>query len=130
MPTIPDYERPIAAAIDYLATRPDVDIDRIGLLGVSMAGYYAMRAAAFVNLEGILPRVQCPVLITHGVNDEMVPVASAHRTHDEIGSADKTLRIYTPEEGGDTHINIDNWSQVVPVMADWLVERLSPSNSF
>lgn len=38
--------------------------------------------------------------------------------------ADKTLRIYTPEDGGDTHINIDNWSQVVPVMADWLRTKL------
>ena len=25
---------------------------------------------------------------------------------------------------GDTHINIDNWSQALPVMADWLAERL------
>ena len=30
----------------------------------------------------------------------------------------------TPEEGGDTHINIDNWSQVLPVMADWLRTKL------
>jgi len=54
----------------------------------------------------------------------MVPVASAERTYREIASTDKTLRIYSPEEGGDTHINIDNWSQVVPVMADWLRAKL------
>jgi dipeptidyl aminopeptidase/acylaminoacyl peptidase len=174
MPTIPDYERPVAAAIDYLTARSDIDPDRIGLLGVSMAGYYAMRAAAFeprlkavvawgamysvyddlwrcypplrrqlvwisgarneaeaqdklkaFTLEGILAGVRCPVLITHGVNDEMVPLASAQRTYAEIASADKTLRLYTPEEGGDTHINIDNWSQAIPVMADWLAERLA-----
>jgi fermentation-respiration switch protein FrsA (DUF1100 family) len=76
------------------------------------------------TLEGILHRVRIPALITHGINDEMVPVASAQRTHGELGSADKALRIYTAEDGGDTHINIDNWSQVIPVMADWLVERL------
>jgi dipeptidyl aminopeptidase/acylaminoacyl peptidase len=149
-----EYERPVAAAIDYLAARQDVDPERIGLLGVSMAGYYGMRAAAFeprlravvawgamysvyedlwvhypplrrqlvwitgsrdeaeaqaklraFTLEGILYRVRIPVLITHGVNDEMVPVSS--------------------EDGGDTHINIDNWSQVVPVMADWLGSKLA-----
>jgi dipeptidyl aminopeptidase/acylaminoacyl peptidase len=77
------------------------------------------------TLQGLLHRVRMPALITHGVNDEMVPVESARRTYAEIASADKTLRLYTPEDGGDTHINIDNWSQVVPVMADWLVERLS-----
>jgi esterase/lipase len=65
------------------------------------------------------------VLVTHGVNDEMVPVASAQRTYDEIAATDKSLRLYTPEEGGDTHINIDNWSQAVPPMADWLAERLA-----
>jgi dipeptidyl aminopeptidase/acylaminoacyl peptidase len=174
MPTIPDYERPVSAAIDYLVTRADVDPQRVGILGVSMAGYYVMRAAAFeprlkavvawgamysvlddlwrcypalrrqlvwitgakdeadaqvklkaFTLEGILGRVRCPVLVTHGVNDEMVPVASAQRTYDEIAATDKSLRLYTPEEGGDTHINIDNWSQAVPPMADWLAERLA-----
>jgi 2,6-dihydroxypseudooxynicotine hydrolase len=42
-----DFEVPLCAAIDYLATRPDVAADRIGLLGVSLGGYYASRAAAF-----------------------------------------------------------------------------------
>jgi dipeptidyl aminopeptidase/acylaminoacyl peptidase len=173
LPTLPEYERPVGAAIDYLTTRADVDAERIGLLGVSMAGYYGMRAAAFeprikavvawgamysvyedlwkhylplrrqlvwitgskdeaeaekklrrFTLEGILDRIRIPALITHGVNDEMVPVASAERTYRELASADKTLRVYTPEDGGDTHINIDNWCQVVPVMADWLRRKL------
>ncbi|WP_409186590.1 alpha/beta hydrolase family protein [Amycolatopsis sp. VS8301801F10] len=43
----PDYEVPVAAVLDHLARRPDVDIDRIGLAGVSFGGYYAPRAAAF-----------------------------------------------------------------------------------
>jgi esterase/lipase len=77
------------------------------------------------TLESILDRVRIPALITHGVNDEMVPVESARRTYREIASADKALRLYAPEDAGDTHINIDNWSQVVPVMADWLADRLN-----
>jgi len=43
----PDYEVPVAAVIDFLEKRPDVDIDRLGLAGVSFGGYYAPRAAAF-----------------------------------------------------------------------------------
>lgn len=43
----PDYEVPVAAILDVLQDRPDVDADRIGLAGVSFGGYYAPRAAAF-----------------------------------------------------------------------------------
>ena len=43
----PDYEVPVAAVLDHITQRPDVDADRIGLAGVSFGGYYAPRAAAF-----------------------------------------------------------------------------------
>ena len=42
-----DYEVPVAAVIDHLQQRDDLDGDRIGLWGVSLGGYYAPRAAAF-----------------------------------------------------------------------------------
>ncbi len=42
-----DYEAPVKAVCDWLAARPDIDADRIGLWGVSLGGYYAPRAAAF-----------------------------------------------------------------------------------
>ena len=174
LPTIPSYERPVSAAVDHLLSRGDIDGDRLALMGVSMGGYYVMRAAAFehrfkgivvwgamysiyedlwvhypmlrrqlrwitgskndseatnrlraFSLEGVLDKVRAPVLITHGAEDEMVPLSSAQRTYDQLGIDDKELRIYTTDEGGERHINIDNWSQVIPYMADWLVDRLS-----
>lgn len=45
--TRPDYEVPGKACIDYLVSRPEVDPNRLALLGISMAGYYAPRVAAF-----------------------------------------------------------------------------------
>lgn len=36
-----------AAAVDYLETRRDVDRNRIGVMALSMGGYYAPRCAAF-----------------------------------------------------------------------------------
>jgi 2,6-dihydroxypseudooxynicotine hydrolase len=42
-----DYEVPVAAVLDYVATRRDLDAARIGMWGVSLGGYYAPRAAAF-----------------------------------------------------------------------------------
>lgn len=43
----PDSEHFASAAIDYLATRSAVDQDRIAVMGGSMGGYHAPRAAAF-----------------------------------------------------------------------------------
>ena len=42
-----DYEVPGAAAWDYVAARPDVDRERIVVMGYSFGGYYAARIAAF-----------------------------------------------------------------------------------
>lgn len=44
---IHDSERWAGAAVDYLETRGDVDADRIGMMGWSLGGYYAPRAACY-----------------------------------------------------------------------------------
>src|SRR6202011_4054558 len=43
----PAYERPVAAVLDWLARRVDLDSNRVGIFGVSLGGHYAVRAAAF-----------------------------------------------------------------------------------
>ena len=42
-----DYEVPVAAVLDFVEKRRDLDARRIGMWGVSLGGYYAPRAAAF-----------------------------------------------------------------------------------
>jgi dienelactone hydrolase len=43
----PETERQVTPCVDYLETRRDVASDKIGLLAISLGGYYAVRAAAF-----------------------------------------------------------------------------------
>lgn len=43
----PDTERPAGACMDYLEARADVDAQRVGIIALSLGGYYAPRAAAF-----------------------------------------------------------------------------------
>lgn len=42
-----DWEKVVTPVVDYLLTRRDVDADRIALQGISQAGYWTARAAAF-----------------------------------------------------------------------------------
>lgn len=42
-----DSERWASAAVDYLETRTEVDPQKIGIVGISLGGYYAPRATAF-----------------------------------------------------------------------------------
>jgi 2,6-dihydroxypseudooxynicotine hydrolase len=43
----PDYEVAVAAVLDALEDRDDLDMGRVAAVGVSLGGYYAPRAAAF-----------------------------------------------------------------------------------
>jgi dienelactone hydrolase len=47
LPIRPDYDVAVTAVLDALAGQAEVDLDRVGLLGVSMGGYYAPRVLAF-----------------------------------------------------------------------------------
>lgn len=47
LPLRHDYEVPIRYVIDHLTTRSDIDIQRLGLLGVSLGGHFAPRIAVF-----------------------------------------------------------------------------------
>ena len=47
LPFRPDWERVVGPVIDHLRARPDVDVERLALLGVSFGGLLAPRAAAF-----------------------------------------------------------------------------------
>jgi 2,6-dihydroxypseudooxynicotine hydrolase len=53
----PDYEVAVAAALDHLRGRDELDLERVGAVGVSLGGYYAPRAAAFE------PRLRAAVAI-------------------------------------------------------------------
>jgi dienelactone hydrolase len=57
-----DSEYWASRVVDWLETRPDVDAKRIGMMGISLGGYYCPRAVAFE------PRFACGV--TWGANHD------------------------------------------------------------
>jgi pimeloyl-ACP methyl ester carboxylesterase len=43
----PDFEKPTKAVIDFIQDRPEVDMERLALMGISFGGYFAARAASY-----------------------------------------------------------------------------------
>ncbi|MGE5523645.1 MAG: alpha/beta hydrolase family protein [Rhodospirillaceae bacterium] len=85
----------------------------------------ALEKAKRFSLVDVAPRIECPFLVVHGENDRIVPVASAHKLYEAIGAKQKTLKIFTAEEGGSYHAQADNRQLGIDYIADWIASRLS-----
>jgi dipeptidyl aminopeptidase/acylaminoacyl peptidase len=77
------YEKPVGAAIDALEARGDVDTDRLGALGVSLGGYYVIRASAFEKRIKALISLSGPFEIGSSLDNipPMSQLAFITRTH-------------------------------------------------
>jgi dipeptidyl aminopeptidase/acylaminoacyl peptidase len=84
----------------------------------------ALEWAKRFTLEGVADKIECPVLILHGENDRIVPLKEAKTLYERIGSKRKELKIYTAEEGGAEHCQVDHRQAGVDYVADWLLENM------
>ena len=176
-----DYEVAGSACIDYLEKREDVDAKKIGVVAISLGGYYAPRCASMeprfaaciawgaiwdyyatwkkridvkfktslsvpghhitwilgvdtldealkklepFRLDGVVQKMRCPFLCVHGAEDEQIPLEHAQALYNAVGSKDKTLRVFTAEEGGSQHCQRDYLPLVVATMWDWFEDKL------
>jgi len=96
LPTIlrhfPAWMKTLWDSVSFVSRQPQVDPERIGLLGFSLGAYLSLSAAAIdarvktvVEFFGGLPKEMtlfmrrlCPVLILHGDQDRTVPVEEAY----------------------------------------------------
>jgi dienelactone hydrolase len=89
------------------------------ILGLSDSDAALERAKLF-SLAGVAEKIACPVLITHGQNDRVVPVEAAHRLYAALRTSKKTLKIFAPEEGGAEHCQVDDRPLGIAYIADWI----------
>jgi dipeptidyl aminopeptidase/acylaminoacyl peptidase len=82
----------------------------------------AIRKAERFSLVEVAPRIEMPFFIVHAEEDRVVPVASAHKLYEAVGSPKKRLRILTAEDGSVYHAQADNRQLGVDCIADWLEE--------
>ena len=176
-----DYELAGSAAVDYLETRPDVDPGRLGVMGISLGGYYAARCAALeprfkacvswgaiwdyhatwqqrieaafktslsvpghhiawvfgvetldqamdklrdFRLGGVVQQMRSAFLLVHGAADEQIPLSDARALYEAVGSANKSLRVFSVEEGGTQHCQSDYLTHGSATIFDWLQDVL------
>jgi dienelactone hydrolase len=176
-----DYEKAGGACIDFLEKRADVDPKKIGIVAISLGGYYAPRCASLdhrfaaciawgaiwdyhavwkrrieaqfkaslsvpghhimwilgasslddalrrlepFRLDGVVQKMRCPFLVVHGEDDEQIPLADAQALYDACGSQDKTLRVFTGEEGGAQHCQRDYLTLGCATMWSWFEDKL------
>jgi carboxymethylenebutenolidase len=88
----PAWMKTLWDSVGFVAQQPQVDPERIGLMGFSLGAYLSLSAAtidsrvrAVVEFFGGLPKEMklfmrrlCPVLILHGEQDKTVPVEEAY----------------------------------------------------
>jgi pimeloyl-ACP methyl ester carboxylesterase len=80
----------------------------------------AIAKAEKFSLVDVAPKIQMPFLIVHGEEDRVVPVASAHKVYEAIGSPRKHLKISTRADGSTYHAGADNRQVGIDYIADWI----------
>ncbi len=81
----------------------------------------ALEWAKKLSLEGIAQQIECPVLILHGENDRIVPFADAKTLYEKVGAKNKTLKIFTADEGATEHCQVDNRQLGIDYVGDWIL---------
>ena len=185
LPLIAETESYATPVYEYLAAREEFDPTRIGVMALSLGGYYAPRAAALeprfaccvawgaqwdyhevwarrleeldsgkvlslsvppehlqwvlgvsdraaalkkleaFRLDGIVQKMACPFLLLHGAGDEQIPLELAEKLFDAAGSKQKALKIFSRDEGGFHHCQVDNITIGVHYMFDWIADVLN-----
>jgi dienelactone hydrolase len=185
LPLIAETEDYATPAYEYLAAREEFDPTRIGVMALSLGGYYAPRAAALeprfaccvawgaqwdyheiwarrleeldsgkvlslsvppehlqwvlgvsdraaalkklegFRLDGIVQKMACPFLLLHGAGDEQIPLELAEKLFEAAGSKQKALKVFSRDEGGFHHCQVDNVTIGVHYMFDWIADVLN-----
>jgi naringenin degradation protein FdeB len=85
----------------------------------------AIEKARRFSLVDVAPAIACPFLIVHAEQDRVVPVASAHKLYEALGSPRKHLKIVTAADGSTYHAQADNRGVGIDYIADWIGATLT-----
>src|SRR6478672_5052969 len=76
------------------------------------------------TLEGVAQQIECAFLGLHGEKDRIVPLSEAKKLYQAVGSKRKHIKIFTAEEGGAEHCQVDHRQLGVDYIGDWLLANM------
>ncbi len=130
-------------AVDYLETRNDIDMGRLGYYSLSLGAYFGpipvaleprVKLAVFasggmrfnyppeIQPANFSPRVKVPVLMVNGRDDFQAPLGVQQRMYELLGTPLEHKR-HVPLEGG--HVPSD-WRGLIKEVLDWLDKYFGP----
>ncbi len=133
-------------SVEYLVSRDDIDVSKLGYLGASWGsayapvmisqeerfraavlfegGLYQQRITAEADVFNFLPRVRIPVLMLNGRYDYTFPLESSQRPYFRwLGTPEKDKRHVVYDAAHDVMVNR---TQVVKEVLSWLDQYLGP----
>jgi pimeloyl-ACP methyl ester carboxylesterase len=131
------WGKDVFRAVDYLATRTDLDLGNLAFYGMSMGAFYGpipvaleprFKVAVFVagglrfnypqEIQSVnfMPRVKVPVLLVNGRDDFGAPIAAQRRFIDLIGTPPGHKRLVSLDGGHVPH----DWRAMIKEVLDWL----------
>ncbi|MDH7799058.1 MULTISPECIES: alpha/beta fold hydrolase [unclassified Beijerinckia] len=84
----------------------------------------ALRKLEPFHLRDCASQISCDILLVHGEDDRQTSLENCQALFKAIGSRNKQLRIYTREEGGASHVQLDRQEPAASRIADWFSDHL------
>ena len=130
------YAKDFFRAVDYLETRPDIDMARLGYYGMSHGAFVGpipvaleprIKVAVFaagglrydtvpeIQTANFMPRIQIPVLVINGRDDFNVPPPDQHRFLELLGTPPDRKRLarlaggHVPSDMREFYREVLNW---------------------
>ncbi len=138
---VKDFKR----TMEYIATRRDLDANRIGYYGISMGAFHGilinglvpnLKATAFlggglaraklpteIDLLNFVPRMRAPTLIVAGINDFQVPLESSQRPLFRLLPMPAERKRHASYDGGHLPNQIND---LIREVLDWYDRFLGP----
>jgi dienelactone hydrolase len=84
----------------------------------------ALRILEPFHLRKAASLISCNILLVQGEHDRQTSLEDANTLFAAIGSKNKDMRVYTAEEGGAAHVQLDRQEPAASLIADWFIDHL------